>query len=325
MISIIVPVYNGEKYIERCVDSILLQTYSDFEIIVINDGSVDNTNELLLKISDPRVRVISQNNSGVSSARNRGISESKGEFIVFIDGDDYVEPTFLNTLISSYQEGIMPVVGFSKNSSNENVLRDEIHCDYNIGPYMPRDYLIGNLGKTVSFSCCNKLFFKKLIIENDLKFPEDLKLGEDLIFVFRYLCHCKGVKYIDSVEYHYCDNNDSAVHSYKDRSKDYEHTLQILGSVSENNYRLNEYELCVWCLDVSTYILGNPYVINLNYRKFKKYFYEIKKLQVIKYAMNSSEKRGVKRKAFLLFLKCKNPFFMFISERLNFHYNRSRY
>ena len=101
MVSIIIPVYNGEKFISRCVDSVLSQTYSDFELILVNDGSKDNSGKLCDAYAqkDPRIRVIHQENGGVSRARNRGLDAAKGDVISFVDIDDYIAPQMLEVAL----------------------------------------------------------------------------------------------------------------------------------------------------------------------------------------------------------------------------------
>ena len=96
--SIVIPVYNIEKYIKKCINSILEQSYKNFEIIVVDDGSTDESNLLINSINDNRIRIIKKNNGGLSSARNEGIKYVTGDYIWFVDGDDYIEPDALNKL-----------------------------------------------------------------------------------------------------------------------------------------------------------------------------------------------------------------------------------
>ena len=94
MISVVIPLYNKEKYIKRAIESVLNQTFQKFEIIVVNDGSTDKSAEIVQNIKDPRIRLINQKNAGVSAARNRGIQEAKYEYIAFLDADDFWEKIF---------------------------------------------------------------------------------------------------------------------------------------------------------------------------------------------------------------------------------------
>lgn len=99
MISVIIPAYNAERTLRRCVDSVLAQTYTNFELIVVDDGSKDSTAELCDHFDDERIRVFHKNNGGVSSARNLGLENAKGDYVSFIDADDYVEPCYLQNLM----------------------------------------------------------------------------------------------------------------------------------------------------------------------------------------------------------------------------------
>ena len=101
LVSIIVPVYNAERYLHRCIDSVLAQTYTNFELLLINDGSKDNSGEICDKyaVKDSRIRVFHKENGGVSSARNMGIDEAKGEWLSFIDSDDWIEPTMYEKML----------------------------------------------------------------------------------------------------------------------------------------------------------------------------------------------------------------------------------
>jgi len=100
MVSVVIPLYNKEKNIFATINSVLEQTYSGFEIVVINDGSTDNSCEVVNRINDPRIRLITQNNLGVSKTRNRGVSEAKYEYVALLDGDDQWAPTFLEEMIA---------------------------------------------------------------------------------------------------------------------------------------------------------------------------------------------------------------------------------
>lgn len=132
-ISVIVPVYNGEHTIKRCLDSLLEQTYQDFKIYVINDGSIDNTSQILdLYKMESKITVLQQANAGVSAARNRGINESRGSFVSFVDADDVVDNTFLSELITPYLEnnGLdLSVIGVRKSETSFNGEHKIIMCN----------------------------------------------------------------------------------------------------------------------------------------------------------------------------------------------------
>lgn len=322
MITIIVPVYNGEKVIERCLNSLLEQTYTNFEILVINDGSVDSTENIVNSFDDSRIRLINQNNYGVSAARNYGIEIANGDWIAFVDSDDYVENTYLQTLLSLSDEGVMPVVNFAKNDSNIPVLQDEIEGAYIIGKYMSDDYLIGKLGKTSGFSCWNKLFSKRLLIEKKLRFQPKLKIGEDLVFLFQYLCYCKTVRFNVNVGYHYCDNNDSAIHIAKDQSVIYETTLSVLQNICENGFSFSEISLSKWSLDILTYIIQNQYVTSMNYPQFHIYIKRLKQYKIANFAIKNTLSVGIRKNMMLWALKRKSSLWLFILLQMQIYRKR---
>lgn len=314
MITVVVPAYNCESVICRCIKSLLLQTYTDFEILVVNDGSTDSTASQVRAIDDSRICLINQQNAGVSAARNRGIENAKGDWIVFVDSDDYVERTYLQTLISLSDDGCMPVVGFAKNESCESVLHDGIRGKYAIDTLMSQDYLIGFLGDTIGFSCWNKLFSKQTLMNYHIRFEPSLKLGEDLLFVFQYLCYCEYVAFSEKAVYHYCDVDNSTIHAAKDQSILYESTLIALKNSCYNGYSFNDEVLCGWCLKVMTYVLSNPYVCTMSFRSFCRYYKRVKSYHIVKMAAQAVSRVGF-RLTVLRWALCKKtslPLFLII-------------
>lgn len=180
MFSVIIPLYNKENYIKRALTSVLNQTYSGFEVIIVNDGSTDRSLEILESIKDNRIRIISQKNCGVSSARNMGIDHARNQFIAFLDADDTWHPEFLeiiNELIRSNPEaGVYysnyklikekkDEVSYSvKNLKNQNILIEDYF-----------DFVVKN--KTI---CASSVVIKKEVFKVIGKFPVKLKRGEDL-------------------------------------------------------------------------------------------------------------------------------------------------
>ena len=129
-ITIIIPIYNCEKTISRCIDSILRQTYKNFELILVNDGSTDGTSRILCSYKDNRIKLINQENKGTGSARNTGIKYATGDFICFVDGDDYVEPNFLcegYELIKKYNAQIVACIYKRKKSLRKICILDKIY------------------------------------------------------------------------------------------------------------------------------------------------------------------------------------------------------
>ena len=181
-ISVIVPVYNVEQYLERCVESIVNQTYKNLEIILVNDGSTDNSGELCDELAkkDNRIKVVHKENGGLSDARNNGERESTGEYIIFIDSDDYIHHEMLNTLYNQIVEknadvsicGVMNVYSNSETPQCSDINMDFV-CDKE---GFLKEYLIG---EKIPGSICNKLLKKS--IADKLEFPVG-KIYEDAFY-----------------------------------------------------------------------------------------------------------------------------------------------
>jgi len=190
MISVIVPVYKSEKTLERCVKSLCAQTYGDMEILLVVDGPPDGSGILSLKLSeeDDRIRVINQENQGVSRARNRGIREASGEYIRFVDSDDYVEPDSNEKLLEAMEaaDADLVIAGYHHLYFGRDILKAPKNGCYEMGRLSDEDQkeLTVLYGKGFLNMPWNKLYKKELIKDG---FPTDLNLGEDLLFNFAYM------------------------------------------------------------------------------------------------------------------------------------------
>ena len=214
-ISVIVPVYNVEQYLERCVDSIINQTYKNLEIILVNDGSTDNCGQLCDELArkDDRIRVIHKKNGGVSETRNLGIRESNGKYITFIDSDDVVSVNMIEELYSNLlRNGADISIGNVIHNYNiNNVVFDD--SNNNILLWNNEEALKEFLkAKITSFYPVAKLFKKNIIL--DLEFNVDFKLAEDAMFITEILLE-KDVKVVYSFKdvYAYCHREESATTS----------------------------------------------------------------------------------------------------------------
>lgn len=192
MISIIVPVYNVENVLHYCIESILNQTYTDFELLLVDDGSTDRSGDICEKyaVKDTRIHVIHKENGGVSSARNFEIDNVNGEYICFVDSDDYLEPDYLEILLAVKQEypdshniwcGFNVVSDYEKTVTQINVDGTDNVSVYPINRFMVL------YQKWLIQQPWNKLYSTGLIKENNICFQEDLSLGEDILFNLVYL------------------------------------------------------------------------------------------------------------------------------------------
>lgn len=213
MISIIVPVYNTEKYLERCIQSILAQTYIDFELLLIDDGSTDSSGVICDQYAeqDSRVRVFHKENGGVSSARNIGLDNASGEWIAFVDSDDWVQPKYIEDLFTKDNADFVAnyfVEGGKHITNNE---KSPFEDKYYKGDEV-RDYIGKYLYEMLNPVC--KRFKKSIIKRNNLRFKENISFGEDTIFVFSYLNKVKSIATTSSryYYYNYTPNSLSQVH-----------------------------------------------------------------------------------------------------------------
>lgn len=206
VVSIIVPVYNSEKYIQKCIDSILSQTFRDFELLLINDGSTDRSKEICSDNAklDNRIRLFNKENGGVSSSRNKGIQESRGKYILFVDSDDFVESNYVEGFCFDLVEADLYMEGYVV----DKLGKTEIHklCDENEF-YKGRDRLIQFYEKYEVRNFINspisKLFRRDILINNKLGLDEKISLGEDHVFVLTYLGYIESVYVTSILAYHY--------------------------------------------------------------------------------------------------------------------------
>jgi len=211
-ISVIVPVYNSEKYLRRCIDSLLTQSFTNFEIIAVNDGSTDNSLEILreYKAKDSRIIVIDKPNEGVSATRNCGIEVAKGEYIMFCDSDDFVHPQFCELLLDAAANNNEDfVVCGSKRTNNSSIDKRT----YSLNEYQNVSYYyLFQYGLTAPI--WNKIYKTKVIKDNNIKFDTSFLVAEDVLFNSRYLQYCKGCVFINHILYYYYNNESSALHKY---------------------------------------------------------------------------------------------------------------
>ena len=188
LISIIVPVYNAERTLHRCVTSLVEQSYPNIEILLVNDGSKDASLEMCrgYEQQDSRIRVIDKPNGGVSSARNAGLDVARGEYIMFCDSDDWVSPLWCEHMVRNHIPQNLTVCEIAWGGPDAEA-KDQQLSEETI---VERNRFL-----QFSFVMCppwNKLFERNAIQKSDLRFSGDLRLGEDLIFVMEYLCNVQG-------------------------------------------------------------------------------------------------------------------------------------
>jgi len=217
-ISIIIPCYNIELHVLKCIDSVLNQTYPNFELLLINDGSTDTTLDICKKQKkkDSRIKVYSHNNKGVSFTRNRGIALAKGDYIMFIDGDDWIEKDTLSHLINAgLRPDIINVCGMiheKKDKTFKNIFFYNLIQNQNFEFH--QDYFFSLFPSSILSSPCCKLYNRDVLIKNNIKFDEDLSFQEDLIFNLLYLKKIIKIRIVPYFKYHYIEHEESSSNKF---------------------------------------------------------------------------------------------------------------
>lgn len=235
-ISIIVPVYNVEKYVEKCIQSLINQSYKNIEIILVDDGSNDRSNKILDEYAkvDSRILTIHQKNKGVSAARNAGLKVATGEYVGFVDPDDYVDYQMYETMLKKIELNMsdLAVCGFSKVtelSDKEEIfeIKDEL-----LSPKKcVEDLFDFRGGYAIKPSVWNKLFRRDKI--GDLKFDENIGISEDLKFVVQYILKCNSIVYVKQAFYKNLQRDGSITRS---KGK----AAQIIKTVEIDNFVYDE-------------------------------------------------------------------------------------
>ena len=207
--SIIIPIYNVESYLEECIDSVLIQNIENFELILVDDGSPDNCPEICDRYEkkDSRIKVVHKENGGLSDARNAGIKIAKGEYILFIDPDDYVEENYLE-VIEHNIDGCDLLV-FSLYDLYKNARIREYGCDEVLTRDKALQYLVSD-DKFCGYAC-NKVFKKKIIDRYGLLFDPNVIMCEDILFSYQYIKRINVIKTISIPIYNYRQRKSSLV------------------------------------------------------------------------------------------------------------------
>lgn len=222
MLSIIVPVYNAEKFLYRCIESILAQTYTDFELLLVNDGSIDCSLEICEQYikQDKRVKIFTQENCGVSAARNTGIEHATGEFVTFVDADDWIEPQMYEKMMKKFSEE-MPVDivigGFVRQKKNRiiPVLKKQEETIYATKDAL-QELLVGKIFRG---ELCDKIYRKNLL--DNIRLDSAIAVAEDLLFNWLVFQKARSILYYPIWAYHYEINQESATNKFSEKNLTY--------------------------------------------------------------------------------------------------------
>lgn len=212
MVSIIIPVYNVQDYLARCVDSVLTQTYTDLEIILVDDGSIDISGDICdeYALHDARVRVIHKENGGLSDARNAGLDVARGNYVAFIDADDYVHPSFVELLLKTINETGAQIAVSTWQELKDGDKPRKVKTKRPRCTILTQEEAISSVfyQKKFNHSACSRIFETQLF--NNLRFPEGM-LYEDLAIIYPLLCKVEKVALINTPMYYYMHRQGSII------------------------------------------------------------------------------------------------------------------
>lgn len=236
-VSVILPIYNGEKYLNRCIDSVLNQTYKNIEVICLNDGSKDNTLNILTSYNDKRIKVIDKKNSGVSDTRNIGIKSATGDYITFIDADDFYKNNFIETMVNYIEKYNVDIIrcNYEVINNNNQLIETGILSTYCNKKYSKKEIKENILPATLkgNIPCfCYLLLMKKEVIKN-IFFPIDIHMMEDVVFYIELLTTSKSLYVCEDTLYTIMFNENGATNSHENYERN-------IFNVIETNKKIKE-------------------------------------------------------------------------------------
>ena len=272
-VSIIIPIYNSEEYLKRCIDSVINQTYKNLEIILIDDGSTDLSGKMCDTYSnnDSRIKVIHKKNSGVSDTRNQGIKIATGTYFLFIDSDDWLENNMVETLVKYKEKNKCDIVrcNYYKNCSDGSEIKCISHPNYTSNPNM--NQILKDVYSNNNFPA----FFWTMLIDSEYKkeivFDSKIAMMEDTDCLAKLVKKTQSIYFCDEYLYHYYVNTESASRSDKNLIRNYENLLILNDKYHrrENNIEILE------CIDIThaNIIIGTCIKLfsSKNYDKKDKY------------------------------------------------------
>lgn len=304
MISVIVPAYNAEDTIKRCLDSLICQTYTDIELIVVNDGSTDATSDIVsqMAMSDSRIHLINQQNSGVSTARNIGIDMARGDLLAFVDADDTVSENFVEALHDLYAPDTLPAVDVIRTDGDGLALtKSESEILLDVG-WIDR-YFCGDIRYGVAFSVCNKLFSLQILRQHNIRFRTEIKMGEDMLFVFEYLCHCRKICFDGNAYYNYVITSDTLTSLSKDYAPLYQSTFDAMKSLD----CISIDTLNKWSFAATVDLIPRPFVLNKSRADFAVWWKSFRQTPLCRAAINSEKPKSMKQRLLHSALRFKRP------------------
>lgn len=245
LISVIIPIYNVEKYLDRCIMSIVNQTYNNLEIILVDDGSPDNCPQMCDDWAkrDNRIQVIHKINGGLAAARNSGMELANGDYIAFLDSDDYLDLETYETMLLDLRENEADIISWGMVRESENGYKEEWgHGEFQILTQLDAQRILGIANGLLPVHSSNKLYSKAAI--GNKKFDESLRFAEDIMFNFEVLKNIQKMLVHNVNFYHYTNNTSSISYKKFDYARFDEHkVMDIILDYAKNNVDL--YPYCV--------------------------------------------------------------------------------
>lgn len=306
LISIIVPVYNNEKYLDKCIESITKQTYTKLEIILVDDGSPDNCPQICDRWAekDSRIKVIHKQNGGVSSARNSALDKATGNYISFVDSDDYLEPDAIEVLYSQLKENTCDVsIGSflfdytdNRQTQKQNAVSMIIENDEILKNYL--------LDKNIRTETPNKLYKAELF--NGIRFSPDISYAEDFKINYYILKNCKKAVLCDKYTYHYLQesgNSSTTPYMTVQRAESYRISKDIL---NEQEYKSELYYCALWRLIVRLFALITR-VCKAEDKSFMDRYFDVYRQEILNYKSEIYRGSYSKKQKIATFLLDKLP------------------
>lgn len=315
-VSIIIPAYNVENYIERCVQSCIAQTFKNIEIIIVNDGSTDKTLNILYKLKDKdnRIVIINQKNSGSMEARKSGWKIARGKYILFVDGDDYINKNTIEVLYKNASENDYDIVCYKffieyKNGIREKESENQIKRN-------KQDKLIKLLfeGK-INHNMWSKLIKKDFVVKNNIEFPSDFSYGEDMAFVYTLSMYNPKFNILNEYLYNYCKREGSLDSGINEKTSEILKALMFIEKQMKKNNIYNKYkEEFEYLSFVQAYYTRKDYIFNNKDYISKTLF---KNWKILKIKINIYNNRFYKnlyknesRIAIFIEEVCKNSYYL---------------
>ena len=344
MISVIIPVYNAEPYLARCIDSVLASACVGFEIILVNDGSTDRSPEICSGYAeqDSRVRFVSQENQGVSAARNRGLGEALGEWVVFLDADDFISDDFLDMVARpEYQDKDLILFRFAVCASGAPAGSCDIEAAgdgpaarcYQREEMLPliRRILVPRPlegGWALDFRTpCARAYKRRILEQHAIRFSPDIRIGEDLLFNLEYQLRAESCVFLPRTVYFYDVHGDSSSHHFNPGL--HENHVLLLQAVRDalgrcGMYAALEQDYHSYALENLTYVLIREIFSPLSprtYRESRRLCREMRRERMYREALPYNRKTGIlPRRILVLFFRLKCCLLVNLISRVSYVY-----